>query len=151
MVTIGLGSMLMSPVQGHELCHHCQQTRPCTKVCRLKQEKKKVTVTWWGTECEEFCVTGPSQECTEHCEPIDCSDKKVHSLPKAFRWIEWLAPEHAEMLTKKKLMKKQIEKEISVWVWKVEDLCAQCKENVKEEKARSDKTAGEKPKEEAVK
>ncbi len=62
MLLLVLACMLVPTLAAHEgerPCLHCHRHADCTKVCRLVCEEKKVEVTLWGCETEEFCVPGP--------------------------------------------------------------------------------------------
>lgn len=124
---------LASLVYAHEFrCAHCGRGGECCKVCRLVCEDKKVEINCWGVKCEEFCVPCHGQECERHCEIVcedcDCDPEAPSSKPKKFVWTRWL-PTKAEMLTRHKLMKKTITKNVPTYKWVVEDLCAQCSAN----------------------
>jgi hypothetical protein len=103
-------------------CANCGCHSSCNKVCRLVCEEKKVEVVCWNTECEDFCVPGPSKPGCKHCEPA-CDECALHG--KKFVWTEWI-PGCAEIHTKKKLMKKTIVKKVPSYKWVVEDLCKDC-------------------------
>jgi hypothetical protein len=112
-------------------CDRCGASATCKKVCRLVREEKKVEITCWGCEPEEFCVPGPSTKKCDHCEPEceDCEESPTSvfplSLQKHFVWSEWI-PGTARIHTKKKLMKRTETKTVPSFKWVVEDLCAKC-------------------------
>jgi hypothetical protein len=130
-----LGLILTSAMDGSGECSGCARCRAAqrtTKVCRLKVEENKVEIVCWGCATEEFCVPGPSTPKRDHCEIIDCgagADKdspSVSTKPKKFLWTEWI-PGCSKIFTRKKLMKRTVEKSIPAYRWVVEDVCAQCK------------------------
>jgi hypothetical protein len=125
-VSISLNSSDLSAGDG---CVRCGCTCPCQKTCRLVCEEKKVTVTCWGCQCEDFCLAGPGKRGCEHCEEVcaECTTQpnSVHAEPKPFVWFDW-CPGNAKMFTKQKLMKKTITKTVPSYKWVVEDLCAAC-------------------------
>src|SRR5262245_11746202 len=55
---------------GQGCCSHCGHQRNCDKVCRLVCEEKKVSITCWGTVCEDFCVGRCSERGCRHCEDV---------------------------------------------------------------------------------
>lgn len=133
-----LTSLAISSLAAHDgakNCLHCQRHSACTKVCRLVCEEKKVEVTLWGCETEEFCVPGPSSPGGEHCESVDSKsekglNQKVCSQPKKFVWTAWTAG-CAKVFTKKKLMKRTTTKTIPSYKWVVEDVCEKCQSQLK--------------------
>jgi hypothetical protein len=113
-------------------CAHCKKQVACTKVCHLVCEEKKIEITCWGCECEEFCIPGPSTPKCEHCKDVKCScvegvNPKVASKPKTFSWTSWL-PGGATVQTRKKLMKRTTTETAPSHKWVVEDLCMECKQ-----------------------
>jgi len=112
-------------------CDRCGANVTCRKVCRLVREEKKVQITCWGCETEEFCVPKPSTKKCAHCEPEceDCEESPTSHFPlslhKRFVWSEWI-PGTAKIHTKKKLMKRTETKTVPSFKWVVEDLCANC-------------------------
>lgn len=138
-----LVALTLSPLNGFagdRCCKQCGCHERVTKVCRLVREEKKITVTCWGVEEEDFCVNGPSCVGCKHCETIckkdsaDKSDSKVCSESKALHWTTWLPKSNPSIMTKKKLMKKTVTKSVPSFRWVVEDLCQQCKADLKSTK-----------------
>lgn len=118
---------------GDGRCAHCGAAGPCHKVCRLVCEDKKVSITCWGCETEDFCVPGPSKPGCRHCETVcdeDSDPQAPCAHPQKFVWTEWLPNCSAKMFTKHKLMKKTVTKTIPGYKWVVEDLCPQCQASV---------------------
>jgi hypothetical protein len=116
-------------------CDHCNRDCGCRKVCRLVCEEKKVEITCWGVECEDFCLPKHGKPGCKHCELVcdeDCGDpeQKVHTGPKKFVWHDWCAG-GAKIYTKKKLMKKVVTKKVPTYKWVVEDLCGECESKLK--------------------
>jgi hypothetical protein len=114
-------------------CHHCGCHRWCNKVCRLVDDQKKVTIVCWGSECEDFCFPGKScRGCLnreEVCTPDDTKEgEEPCSHSKDFVWYDWTPGCSKGIRTKKKLMKKTIEKKIPSYKWVVEDLCQECED-----------------------
>ena len=93
-------------------CDGCGCDAACRKVCRPVCKPKKVTVTCWDCRCEPFCVPGPGKS----CESCGCCDDRAAC---------------AHVHVRKKLMKKEIQKEIMVTEWVVEDLCPECQSRSK--------------------
>ncbi len=120
-----------SEIRGAEnCCDHCQGA-DCRKICRLVHEEKKVTITCWGFQDEDFCVPGPSRPGCKHSDRVcqDCDPcGKVCSRPKLFVWREWCPEGCPELLTRRKLMKRTETKTISTYKWVVEDLCPGCRQ-----------------------
>lgn len=101
---------------GRFFCHHCGCCQNCKKICRLKCEKKKDTKTEYVCECEDFCVPGPSKKCGVKVER-DCDGHH--------RTILW-QPTCARVRTRKKLVKKEVTKEVPDYKWEVEEYCCVC-------------------------
>jgi hypothetical protein len=111
-------------------CAHCGcSANRCRKVCRLVREDKKITTTCWGMQCEEFCVPGPSTPDCKHCEtvcPKTPEDKNICAQPKKLVWISWIPGCSADVVTKRKLMKKTVTKTVPSFKWVIENACQQC-------------------------
>jgi len=115
---------------GEPCCCQCG-CGACQKVCRLVREEKTVSITCWGSKCEDFCLGGPShinckhvdEVCTICDDPTKCDN--VSSKPKKFVWYDW-CPSWAKQHTKTKLMKKVVTKKVPSYKWVVEDLCTEC-------------------------
>lgn len=127
--TLALSWLAGAPARAIDLfCARCGCGDSCQKTCRLVKEEKKVQVTCWGSECEDFCVPGPSKRGCKHCETVcDENDPKgpcTHSRP--FVWTEWIPADCAKVFTKTKLMKKTVTKKVPSYKWVVEDLCEKC-------------------------
>lgn len=110
-------------------CAKCASTSACQKTCRLVKEEKKISTTCWGSKCEDFCLSGPSVPCREHCKTI-CDDgnckEDVRGASKRFVWTEWLPSCSAERHSRKKLMKRTVTTKVPIFKWVVEDLCESC-------------------------
>ncbi len=106
---------------GH-YCKHCGCQRNCKKVCRLECGKKKETKTEYSAECEDFCVPGPSKKCGVK---VECDGHGHHH-----RTILW-QPTCAKVHTRKKLVKKEVTKEVPDYKWVVEEYCCVCGRCVK--------------------
>jgi hypothetical protein len=111
-------------------CAHCGcNPNRCRKVCRLVREDRKITTTCWGVKCEDVCIPNPSTPECKHCETVcGCgpNDTGVDSQPKRLVWTSWLPGSGAEIITKRKLMKKTVTKTVPSFKWVVEDACPQC-------------------------
>ena len=114
-----------------DVCEQCGAPGGCRRSCRLVMEEKKVTVTCWASQSEDFCLPKPSKPDCKHCELVcdegpdgDCQCVK----PKKFVWTEWIPGCGAKPYTKQKLMKKTITKKVPSYKWVVETLCDDCRE-----------------------
>ena len=120
---------------GDRCCVHCGCQQQVKKVCRIEKVDKKITVTCWGAQDEEFLIGDPSTPDKEHCETVctknseDKLDDKVCASPKALKWTSWIPGNCATVFTKTKLMKKTVTKTVPSYKWVIEDVCAQCKAN----------------------
>jgi hypothetical protein len=124
---IGLG---WSPIAAFTRCCQLCGTPSCSKVCRLVCEEKKVSVTCWGVEEEEFCVPGRGVQVCTHCEEVcDCQTEagEVQSRPKLWSWREWQPCGDPEIRTKRKLMRKTVVKKVPTYKWVLQDLCEECR------------------------
>ena len=119
-------------------CARCGCHDQVAKVCRIVREEKKIAVTCWGVQQEDFCIGGPSCPGCEHCELLGKkdggkkdgtgkADAKVASEPKRLTWTHWIPSQHASVFSKKKLMKRSITKSVPSFRWVIEDLCDKCK------------------------
>jgi len=90
------------------------------------EDKKKVPVTCWGCEEEEFCLPGPSTPDCEHSEEVCGPTGWCCLWNRPFVWTEWCPSDCAKMFTKKKLMKRTVTKTVPSYKWVVEDLCPAC-------------------------
>lgn len=132
-----------APAEGGRLfCQHCGCCQNCKKVCRLKCEKKKETKTEYTCECEDFCIPGPSKK---------CGVKKEHDCQGHHRTILW-QPTCARVRTRKKLVKKEVTKEVPDYKWVVEEYCCVCghwvkvdREKDKDKTKSNDESGAEKP------
>ncbi|HUY34694.1 MAG TPA: hypothetical protein VMV69_18255 [Pirellulales bacterium] len=116
-LAMGLVAWASDVQAGRRHCDHCGCRQECKKVCRLVHGTKKETKTEYGCECEDFCVPGRSRKCGVKC---DC-DAHGHK----YRHIVW-QPTCAEVRTRKKLVKKDISKEVPDDRWVVEEICRGC-------------------------
>jgi hypothetical protein len=114
--------VFVSSAQAGHFCHHCGCDRNCKKVCRLECGTKKETKTEYAAECEDFCVPGHSKKCGVKIE-CDC-DGHHH------RKVIW-QPTCAKVHTRKKLVKKEVTKEVPDYKWVVEEYCCVCGQCVK--------------------
>ncbi len=116
---------------GEGLTRHCERCGETGAkfTCRRVVEEKKVTVTCWGCQDENFCVPGPSREVCEHAEEVcdDCDPAgKVSYVAKLFSWREWCPKGSPTVYTKRKLMKRTVTKTVPSEKWVVECLCDGC-------------------------
>ena len=109
--------LLAVQAQAGHFCHNCGCQRNCRKVCRLECGKKKETKTEYSCECEDFCVPGHSKKCGVKVE-CDCNGHRHRS-------IIW-QPVCAKVHTRKKLVKKDVTKEVPDYKWVVEEYCCVC-------------------------
>ncbi len=102
---------------GHLFCHHCRCHTNCKKVCRLECGTKKETKTEYECETEDFCVPGPSHKhgYTYECGPHGHKHRKPIWHPTC-----------AKVHTRKKLVKKEVTKEVPDYKWVVEEYCCIC-------------------------
>lgn len=135
LVALVLVILVVSRAQsGDLLCAGCGRTGSCQKICRLVCEEKKVQITCWGSQCEDFCLPGPSKPGCQHCELVcadDADPKSPCAKPKKFVWTDWIPTSCGKVHTKTKLMKRTVTKKVPSYKWVVEDLCAEC-ESAKE-------------------
>jgi hypothetical protein len=113
-----------SSAQAGHFCHHCGCERNCKKVCRLECGTKKETKTEYAAECEDFCVPGHSKKCGVK---IECDGQGHHH-----RKVIW-QPTCAKVHTRKKLVKKEVTKEVPDYKWVVEEYCCVCGQCMKVE------------------
>lgn len=119
---------------GHLFCHHCRCHTNCKKICRLECGKKKETKIEYECETEDFCVPGPSHKrgYTYECGPHGHKHRKPIWQPTC-----------AKVHTRKKLIKKEVTKEVPDFKWVVEEYCCICGVLVKIEREPADgKAAG---------
>lgn len=127
LMLVGLG---WAPTAAFTRCCQLCGVQSCSKVCRLVCEEKKVSVTCWGVEDEEFCVPGRGVKVCTHCEEVcECQDEpgEVQSRPKLWSWREWQPCGDPELRTKRKLMRKTVVKKVPTYKWVVQDLCEECR------------------------
>ena len=101
-------------------CTQCGCSHGLRKVCRLVCETAEVTETKFDCECEDFCVPCPSEKCGTHCE---CDCKSHHSV--SCKTI-WKPSSHAQVRTRKLLVKKEVKKVVPKYRWVVEYVCDGC-------------------------
>lgn len=112
---------------GDGCCAKCGCQCEPTKVCRVVEDKRKVSVVCWGIEEEPVCVPGPSQRGCKNCEDVCESDGScLHGCPRKLVWTDWLPGCRAKVYTHKKLMKKTVTKTVPAFEWVAEDVCPQC-------------------------
>jgi hypothetical protein len=130
--------LLGVPAQAGHFCHHCGCQRDCKKVCRLEVKTKKKKDVEYSCECEDFCVPGPSKRCGFRID----SDCNGHPQ-RTFIW----QPQCAKVYTRKKLVAKEVTKEVPDYKWVVEKYCCVCGHYIKAEegdKAGDRKSGGDK-------
>lgn len=136
-LTLMLGIPTSYAVAG-PLCTRCGQVEGCHKTCRLVKETKKVQVTCWSCQNEDFCIPYRSTRDCKNCDVV-CDDppdaQGICSTPKKFTWWDWIPGCGAHVHTKKKLMKRTVTKTIPSYKWVVEDLCDKCQVVVDQEQA----------------
>jgi len=125
-------------------CSRCGCTGDWGRTCRAVSEEAEVEAPCWGVQCEEFCVPGPS---CRGCRETECicaaedraaddpppaqgnktapADPPVHCAPRTFSWFRWF-PQCAEVMTRKKLMKRTEKVKVTRHKWVVETLCPAC-------------------------
>jgi hypothetical protein len=129
---LGLGLFAKTSIASAGGCCKCGCPQ-AEKVCRLVCEEKKVQVTLWGMNEEDFCVPGPSRKGCENCEEVvdpKENEKTPCYGPKTLVWSDWTPKGCPTLYTKKKLMKKVVTKTVPSYKWVVEDLCAECEKAV---------------------
>lgn len=109
-------------------CVHCGCQTACKKVCRLVCETKKVEITCWEVQCEEFCPVLPKifgKRCG--CGDPGCGPDKVAGGGCDVGCGKELAvPQCGKSRVKKTLVKKTMTKEVPVYRCVVEHVCGQC-------------------------
>ena len=106
---------------GCALCGcHDRTSKVCHRVC----EMKKVTITCYGCKEEDFCVPGPSCPGDKHCETI--CESSIPCAERQFVWCEWIPSCKAKVLSRKKLQKRTVTREVPTYKWVTQDLCPQC-------------------------
>ena len=115
-------------VEAGHFCQHCGCQRNCRKVCRLVCETKKESKTEYSSECEDFCIPGPSKKCGVHFH-CDCNGHH--------RKIIW-QPNCAKVHTRKTLVKEQVSKEVPNYKWVVDEYCCVCGQWIKVDKDAED-------------
>ena len=101
-------------------CTGCGCSHGLRKVCRLVCETEEVTETKFDCECEDFCVPCPGDKCGTHCE---CDCKSHHGV--SCKTI-WKPSSHAQVRTRKLLVKKEVKKVVPKYRWVVEYVCDGC-------------------------
>jgi hypothetical protein len=102
------------------------------KRCELQIGTKKVKVTCFDCECEDICLPGPSRKHCEHREDVcsecgsDCGCSCAHKGGPKFVWSEWCATKCAKITNVKRLVKREVEKEVPDYKWVVVDCCDAC-------------------------
>lgn len=95
----------------------------CGGNCRLETIEKKLEITCWRCECEEFCVPGPSLPGCQHSEAVcdsPAGKKSWFSASKLFVWRNW-TPGCAKVQSRKKLMRKTVVKKVPSHRWVAEN------------------------------
>jgi hypothetical protein len=116
-------------VEAGHFCQHCGCQRNCRKVCRLVCETKKEKKTEYSSECEDFCLPGPSRKCGVHFH-CDCNG--------AHRKIIWQPTGCAKVHTRKTLVKEEVSKEVPSYKWVVDEYCCVCGQWIKVDKDAKD-------------
>lgn len=116
-------------VEAGHFCQHCGCQRNCRKVCRLVCETKKESKTEYSSECEDFCLPGPSKKCGVHFH-CDCNG--------AHRKIIWQPTCCAKVHTRKQLVKEEVSKEVPNYKWVVDEYCCVCGRWIKVDKDAED-------------
>lgn len=139
-VALALAAPAARPASADDCCCHCGDGCGVRKVCRLVPDKKKITKTCYGCQCEDICLPGRScrgcLNCEEVCEDGNCcrpscgcqdgcDDCKDHKPLCCLQWFDW-TPSCAKVRTVKKLVKYTATKEVCSWKWKVEKVCQNC-------------------------
>jgi hypothetical protein len=93
-------------------CDRCGCHGPCNKVCRVVCEMKKVEVTCWEVQCEDFCAPLPNL-----CGRDDCADSGQGACDP---------PKCGKVRTKKTLVKRTVTKEAPAYKCVVEYVCCDC-------------------------
>lgn len=104
--------LALSPISitAGEACPRCGVC--LKKVCRPVCETKEVKEVEWGVACEEFCVPGPSRR-------VACADDCGRP---ATQWV----PACGQVRTRKKLVKKEVAKQVPSVRWVVETVACDC-------------------------
>lgn len=111
---LGFLSTLGALAPGGDCCDRCGGCQQLRKICRPVCETKEVKEIQWDVQCEDFCVPGPSQ-CVKGCK--ECGQA-------AKRWI----PNCGSVRTRKKLVQKEVTKQVPTVRWVVETVCCECGE-----------------------
>lgn len=112
---------------GDGCCAKCGCQCEPTRVCRVIEDERKVSVVCWGMEEEPVCVPGRSIRGCKNCEDVCESDGCcLHGCPRKLVWRDWLPGNCAKIYTHKKLMKKTVAKTVPAFEWVVADVCPQC-------------------------
>lgn len=135
--TMALGA---AAAPANDRCNRCA-AKQSEKVCRLVCVKKVVEVPCYSSKYETFCVGGPCRKACKQCEAA-CTDGKGTCSHKGgcsscascqtgllkgnrFAYQETI-PSCPKQFTKKILLRKMVKKEVTVYKWVLEDLCAEC-------------------------
>lgn len=110
-------------------CHGCAAASCCGKRCELQIGTKKVKVTCYDCECEDVCLPGPSRKKCTHRENVcnecgECDCCCGHAKGPHFVWSEWCPNPCAKVTNVKRLVKREVEKEVPDYKWVVVDCCA---------------------------
>lgn len=114
--------LLAAPAEAGHFCKHCGCQRNCKKICRLVCGKKTETNIEYTSECEDFCIPGRSKKCGVK---VECDS---HGHPH--RTVLW-QPVCAKVRTRRKLVKKEVTKEVPDYKWVVEEYCCVCGQCIK--------------------
>ena len=109
---------------GDFCCAVCGCHDRTNKVCHLVCETRKVQITCWGLQEEDFCVPGPSSRGDRHCETI--CESSLPCTERQFVWFDWAPSCTATVFTRKKLQKRIVTREVPSYKWVTEDLCPRC-------------------------
>jgi hypothetical protein len=111
---LAMGAASRAELIGHH-CPACGCHQLC-KRCKLETGTKKETKTEYCCECEDICIPGHSKKCGVKVE-CDCDGKH--------RTVIW-QPRCGHIRTIKKLVKKEVTKQVPAYKCVVEYYCPQC-------------------------
>ncbi|MEX0713051.1 MAG: hypothetical protein WD278_11920 [Pirellulales bacterium] len=114
-LSVAMAASVASAGQGW--CDHCGCPQQCKTTCRLVCEPKQEKHVVYSCTLEEFCLPGPSRRSAPAC---DCQARG-----HACRHVQW-EPTCATVRTRKKLVKREVTKEVPSFKWVVEKTCNQC-------------------------
>jgi hypothetical protein len=109
----------LAPADGDGCCTNCGRNCRVKPVCRIVCEMKEVKEWVYECECEDFCVPGPGKKVGCYCDqdpncPCKCESKPIYK------------PCWCEMFHRKKLIKKEVVKQVPTYKCVVEYVCVEC-------------------------